>query len=355
MLSIFSPSLFSGSMQRYRKVAAFSAAGSIHAIAISLDGQLTSNEVTAMTHLESRGIVSSTVWMKTKHTFAETLCYGTGSGYIVFIRSSPINKQFQEICAHRLGLGFEITCLAWDLSTPGASCIAIGTCDNVVQIQSVFAVCFDNTVPKEISSVDHRNLLHTCYCRQIVVTYFRNRVKMSRKDRSILSEYRCQSVIGSASVYLKKGMFIIDNATNSFTMYHLDGGEPIRTFITDPPSIQVPKQVAFGEDYRIVVGRSNKGTVFVFDRRTGNILDTIQHASATLVQTIALHDLSGQCIIACTSPPVDRKKALITIWTHQYNVRKEKSTSTKSSSSRRNLSVVYIPYVCVTPLFIQTD
>lgn len=40
MLSIFSPSLFSGSMQCYRKVAAFSAAGSIHAIAISLDGQL---------------------------------------------------------------------------------------------------------------------------------------------------------------------------------------------------------------------------------------------------------------------------------------------------------------------------
>ncbi|KAF8427139.1 hypothetical protein L210DRAFT_933620 [Boletus edulis BED1] len=45
------------------------------------------------------------------------------------------------------------------------------------------------------------------------------------------------------------------------SMYHLDGGEPIQTFITDHPSIEVPKQVAFGEDYRIVVGRSNKGTI----------------------------------------------------------------------------------------------
>lgn len=53
----------------------------------------TSNEVTATTHLKSCDIVSSAVWMKTKYTFAETLCYGTGSGYIVFIRSSPIDVR----------------------------------------------------------------------------------------------------------------------------------------------------------------------------------------------------------------------------------------------------------------------
>lgn len=97
-------------------------------------------------HHESRGTISCAVWAMTTKTAEETLCYGTGLGYIIFLRcsvadvsarASPLTihwhqqKTFQEISTKRLGSGFEITCLSW-CSTPseGNLCIAVGTRQN---------------------------------------------------------------------------------------------------------------------------------------------------------------------------------------------------------------------------------
>ena len=44
----------------------------------------------------------------------------------------------------------------------------------------------------------------------------------------------------------------------------------------------------FGEDGKVVVGGSDHGVVYVFDRRTGSRLDILRHADAGLVQTIAV-------------------------------------------------------------------
>ena len=49
----------------------------------------------------------------------------------------------------------------------------------------------------------------------------------------------------------------------------------------------MPKQVAFGEDCQIIVGGSDHGAVYVFDRRMGQRLDILRHAETGLVQTIA--------------------------------------------------------------------
>ncbi|KAI5985693.1 hypothetical protein EDC04DRAFT_2913642 [Pisolithus marmoratus] len=123
------------------------ATGSVHALAISIDGVIlaaggthgiqlwniqTRKETSITTHLESRGIVSSAIWIKTKYALGETLCYGTALGYVVFVRSSPVEKQkyYQEICARRLGAGLEVTCFAWDPSSPESSHIAVGTRDH---------------------------------------------------------------------------------------------------------------------------------------------------------------------------------------------------------------------------------
>jgi hypothetical protein len=50
----------------------------------------------------------------------------------------------------------------------------------------------------------------------------------------------------------------------------------------------VTKQVAFVEDSKVVVGGSDHGAVYVFDRETGGILDVLRHAEAGLVQTITV-------------------------------------------------------------------
>ncbi|KAI6139146.1 WD40-repeat-containing domain protein [Pisolithus thermaeus] len=342
LLSLLSP------MQRYRRILSFSiTTGSVHALAISIDGAIlaaggthgiqlwnieTRKEISIMTHLESCGIISSAIWIKTKYALGETLCYGTALGYVVFVRSSPVEKQkyYQEICAQRLGAGLKVTCFAWDPSSSESSHIAVGTRDHAVQVlslssssqlQSVFAGRLDNTVPKALCFADHSLYIFGLYDGKVI--------KLSIKDGTIMSENRCRSVIGSAAVYLKKGVFVIDNATDGFMLYHLNGADPIRTFVTDPLRIPVPKQVAFGEGSKVMIGGGSNRSVFVFDRRTGRPLATLQHTRGALVQTIGVRDIGGRCTIACASPAVGQKRAVVSVWAHQYDSQKAQPADTE--------------------------
>jgi outer membrane protein assembly factor BamB len=96
-------------------------------------------------------------------------------------------------------------------------------------------------------------------------------------------------------VYPKRGVFVVDNATDGFTLYCLEGtGEPVRTFATGLPSVSVPKQVAFGEEGKVVVGGSDHGLVYIFERKTGQIIETLHHADAGLVQTISVSAKTGR-------------------------------------------------------------
>ncbi|KAG1882038.1 hypothetical protein C8R48DRAFT_562525, partial [Suillus tomentosus] len=248
-------------------------------------------ELTCSTHNhELRGTVSCAVWITTR--LAETLCYGTGLGYVVFLRRSPVDMHFQETCARRLGSGFEITCLSWDSTSPEAGAqIAIGTRDKIVQVlvlnansqlQAVFSVQLDNTVPKSVAFADDGSV----YAFGL---YDGNFIKLNGNDGTVVKEYSCKSVIGHAAVHQKRGVFVVDNAADGFTLYRLDGNEePVRTFITATPRVSVPKQVAFGAEGRLVVGGSDNGSVYVFERKSGKLLDTLRHSNAGLVQTITV-------------------------------------------------------------------
>jgi hypothetical protein len=46
--------------------------------------------------------------------------------------------------------------------------------------------------------------------------------------------------------------------------------------------------VAFGAEGRLVVGGSDNGLVYIFERKTGKLLETLHHSDAGLVQTIAV-------------------------------------------------------------------
>lgn len=80
----------------------------------------------------------------------------------------------------------------------------------------------------------------------------------------------------------------MDNARNGFDLHQLDNATYIRTFPTGNPIKVLPKQVAFGEDSRVIIGGSDHGAVYVFDRKTGKPLQVLHHAGNGLVQTIAV-------------------------------------------------------------------
>ncbi|KAG1880913.1 hypothetical protein F4604DRAFT_1578642 [Suillus subluteus] len=326
-MSFFASSLWAKGKQHFRHQTHLSTySGSIHALAISNDGQALAcggnltrtllceaanrragtkgvklwdiksrKELTCSTHHhESRGTISCAVWITTRQGMAATLCYGTGLGYIVFLRRSHIDMQYQEACARRLGSGFEITCMVWDSTSSEANTrIAVGTRDKIVQVlvlnpnsqlQAVFSVRLDNTVPKSIAFSDNG-------CVYVFGLYNGNFIKLRADDGAVIKEYSCQSVIGHAAVNQKRGVFVVDNATDGFTLYRLEGDEePVRTFVTAALSVSVPKRVAFGAEGRLVIGGSDHGSVYAFERKSGKVFATLRHSNTGLVQTIAVGD-----------------------------------------------------------------
>jgi WD40 repeat protein len=93
---------------------------------------------------------------------------------------------------------------------------------------------------------------------------------------------------GHAAVHHRRNQFVVDNATDGFDLYNIETNSFLRNFPTGIPTKNYPKQVAFGEDAKVVVGGSDHGVVYVFDRKTGNILDVLRHADRGLVQTITV-------------------------------------------------------------------
>jgi hypothetical protein len=68
---------------------------------------------------------------------------------------------------------------------------------------------------------------------------------------------------------VKYNQFVVDNATDGFDLHQLDNGAHVHTLPTEILMKKVPKQVAFWEDSTIVVGGSDHGNVYLFDRESG--------------------------------------------------------------------------------------
>ncbi|KAG1719952.1 uncharacterized protein EDB91DRAFT_1089033 [Suillus paluster] len=149
--------------------------------------------------------------------------------------------------------------------------------------------------------------------------YDGNFMKLKDEDGDIVQEISCKSVMrettaldlgalltlysGHAAVYSKQGIFIVDNTTDGFTLYCLEGdGEPVQMLATGLPSMLVLKQVAFGEE--------------------GQILETLHHTDTGLVQTTSTPNLNGCCTIASTLPMPGCGKTTIKIWVYDYAVPK---------------------------------
>ncbi|KAG1761266.1 WD40-repeat-containing domain protein [Suillus occidentalis] len=343
----FSPwFLFRKSTQRFQHQARLTMSGSVHALAASNDGQALAcggtegikiwdiksrKELTCTSHnYESRGTVSCAVWITTRLAMTETLCYGTGLGYIVFLRRSPVDMLFQETCARRLGSGFEITCIAWDMTSEGSTRIAVGTRDKIVQ---------------SVAFADDKGVY-------VFGLYDGNFIKLKDDDGAVVKEYSCKSVIGHAAVNQKRGVFVVDNATDGFTLYRLGGDEePVRTFVTAPPSVSVPKQVAFGAEGRLVVGGSDNGLVYIFERKTGKLLETLHQSDAGLVQTIATRDINGRCIVVSASQAL-RHKATVNLWIHDYGMKKETLTLKESWSLSCALTRIFTILIHASALLV---
>ena len=85
-----------------------------------------------------------------------------------------------------------------------------------------------------------------------------------------------------------KNQFVMDNVSDGFDLHQLDNGAYIRTFLTRDAKKRVPKQVVFSKDTTVVVGGSDHGKVYIFDRRTGKEFQVLHHGDGGVVQTVTV-------------------------------------------------------------------
>ncbi|KIJ29385.1 hypothetical protein M422DRAFT_269222 [Sphaerobolus stellatus SS14] len=93
---------------------------------------------------------------------------------------------------------------------------------------------------------------------------------------------------GSTAVDVPANRFVIDNATNGSDLHRLDNGTQLRTYETGLHERRIPKQVVFAEDGRLVVGGSDHGKIYLFDRDSGRLLGILPHARRQVVQTVTI-------------------------------------------------------------------
>jgi hypothetical protein len=112
---------------------------------------------------------------------------------------------------------------------------------------------------------------------------------MCEFEYSICDDGTLTSPRGHIAYCARRGQFVMDNAIDGFDMFQLDGGvKLLRKFITKTVDVRTPKQVVFCEEGKALVGGSDHGLVYVFDRRSGEGIDEIPHADGGMVQTVSV-------------------------------------------------------------------
>ena len=90
----------------------------------------------------------------------------------------------------------------------------------------------------------------------------------------------------NVAINYDRGNFAMDNVTEGFSLYLLEDMKFLHEYPTGKPTKWFPKQVEFSEEGQILVGGSDHSTIYIFDRKTGLVMDTLNHKDNGQAQAV---------------------------------------------------------------------
>ncbi|KAJ7041704.1 hypothetical protein C8F04DRAFT_1252631 [Mycena alexandri] len=90
-----------------------------------------------------------------------------------------------------------------------------------------------------------------------------------------------------------KNVLCMDDPSSGTNLYRLEDHTRVKTFLVPVTKQSRPHQVALLEECKFVVSGSDHGIVYVFDRRSGKIIDKLRVDAREWVQTVAAGKCSG--------------------------------------------------------------
>lgn len=82
-------------------------------------------------------------------------------------------------------------------------------------------------------------------------------------------------------------MFCLDDPAEGVALYRTDSLNRVRTYSVGVEKSMRPRKVSFTEDCRTIISGSDHGTVYLFDRRTGQVVDKLK-ADNERIQAVAV-------------------------------------------------------------------
>jgi WD40 repeat protein len=90
---------------------------------------------------------------------------------------------------------------------------------------------------------------------------------------------------------------IFDDVSQGVAVYKLSTTDRVKTFDV-PFTTRRIRQVAFHDGNKAIVTGSDHGSVYIFDRRTGDVIDTIKVGIKDWVQSIAVRSTVNKVVNA---------------------------------------------------------
>ena len=98
---------------------------------------------------------------------------------------------------------------------------------------------------------------------------------------------------GFASVDKTRSFLVVDNISAGFDVWNLASETHMKSLLIEEAERFLPRHVDFAEDANVVVGGSEHGIVYVFDRKSGALVDSLEHSQPGLVQMVAVSTTVG--------------------------------------------------------------
>jgi hypothetical protein len=98
---------------------------------------------------------------------------------------------------------------------------------------------------------------------------------------------------------VQKDVFIIDDPSQGAVLHRFQSKARVRTYNVKVAKTMRVRQVVFAEDCRCIVIGSDHGKVYVFDRRSGEIIDELEMSANSWVQTVTvrIYEISNEYLL----------------------------------------------------------
>ncbi|KAJ6540095.1 WD40-repeat-containing domain protein [Mycena sp. CBHHK59/15] len=290
-----------------------------------------------------RGATTSVAWIKRDDEPGDVLFWGTQNGYVVCWRQGQGGRDFEEVSCRRLTDPAEITGLAFDpVSNRVAIChrkgvVQVYALDSAMKLHLIYSICISDCAAKAIAFGEtfgnERDVL--------VFGMYDGAIYSLRGPLGAVAEvWDIGGLIGDAVVDSRKGSICIDDPSSGVNVHRLDDRRKVKSFSIPATKQMRARKVCFSDQCRDVVCGSDHGVVYVFNRRSGEVVDELRVDGTEWVQTVTSTECNGvPTILAAKSRDVSSTFNEIFVW--------RKNTEKARAAAGISLSMMTIVHACM--------